>query len=294
MNTFQLSCFIRVAETLNFARAAEQLHVTQPAVTQQIQSLEKELIVNLFKRITRTVKITVEGLVFLNVAHRMIGFANRAKTRFEDPSFDRGIQFLSLGCRDYSLMAGLPQIIKTLLKKYPNLHPQLQMIPAQHLYRLLDEEDLDAVIGFQERGGKNPSIFYKEIGKVPVVCVCGEDSPLAGRKFISVEEMKKEKLVLCDPMRLPPDIGKLQGQIMDNRSLMDFYFCSMTESAAVFAEAGLGIAVMPELAVPISARLAKIPIEGIEPVSAGIYYKSVQEKSVLKSLIRILEEEWPL
>ena len=59
MNTFQLSCFIRVAETLNFARAAEQLHVTQPAVTQQIQSLEKELNVKLFKRNTRTVKIKV-------------------------------------------------------------------------------------------------------------------------------------------------------------------------------------------------------------------------------------------
>lgn len=43
MNTFQLSCFLAVAEHLNFARAAEELHVTQPAVTQQIHSLEKEL-----------------------------------------------------------------------------------------------------------------------------------------------------------------------------------------------------------------------------------------------------------
>ena len=43
MNTFQISCFLAVAEHLNFAWAAEQLHVTQPAVTQQIHSLEKEL-----------------------------------------------------------------------------------------------------------------------------------------------------------------------------------------------------------------------------------------------------------
>ena len=48
MNTFQISCFLAVAEHLNFARAAEQLHVTQPAVTQQIHSLEKELGVSLF------------------------------------------------------------------------------------------------------------------------------------------------------------------------------------------------------------------------------------------------------
>lgn len=66
MNTFQLSCFLQVAETLNFARAAEILHVTQPAVTQQIRSLEKELGVPLFHRTTRSVKLTQAGAAFLS------------------------------------------------------------------------------------------------------------------------------------------------------------------------------------------------------------------------------------
>ena len=43
MNTFQLSCFLAVADTLSFARAAERLNITQPAVTHQIRSLETEL-----------------------------------------------------------------------------------------------------------------------------------------------------------------------------------------------------------------------------------------------------------
>ena len=43
MNTSQLACFLTVAETLNFAMAAERLHITQPAVTQQIRTLEDEL-----------------------------------------------------------------------------------------------------------------------------------------------------------------------------------------------------------------------------------------------------------
>ena len=58
MNTFQLSCFLAVAETLSFARAAEQLNITQPAVTHQIHSLETELNVKLFVRTTRTVNLT--------------------------------------------------------------------------------------------------------------------------------------------------------------------------------------------------------------------------------------------
>ena len=55
MNTFQLQCFLAVAEYLSFAQAAQHLHVTHPAVSQQIQSLEKELNTRLFQRTTRSV-----------------------------------------------------------------------------------------------------------------------------------------------------------------------------------------------------------------------------------------------
>ena len=61
-----------------------QLHVTQPAVTQQIQSLEKELNVKLFIRTTRTVRLTEEGKVFLNDARELGAISNRAKKRFEN------------------------------------------------------------------------------------------------------------------------------------------------------------------------------------------------------------------
>lgn len=89
MNIFQLTCFLTVAETLNFARTAERLHVTQPAVTQQIHSLEKELNTVLFRRTTRSVKITPEGLSFLDDARQMVLLADRAKRRFEEPQSKR-------------------------------------------------------------------------------------------------------------------------------------------------------------------------------------------------------------
>ncbi len=66
MNTFQLKCFLTVTETLNFARAAQLLNITQPAVTHQIRSLENELNVRLFKRTTRNVELTHEGQLFIN------------------------------------------------------------------------------------------------------------------------------------------------------------------------------------------------------------------------------------
>lgn len=70
MNTFQLSCFLAVAEYLNFAQAAQALHVTHPAVSQQIKSLEKELGAPLFVRTTRSVSLTEEGKAFLRTRSR--------------------------------------------------------------------------------------------------------------------------------------------------------------------------------------------------------------------------------
>ncbi len=68
MNTTQLRCFLSVAEYLSFARAAEQLNMTQPAISHQISSLEKELDVQLFVRTTRSVTLTEEGSIFINDA----------------------------------------------------------------------------------------------------------------------------------------------------------------------------------------------------------------------------------
>ena len=84
MNTAQIRCFLAVADTLNFARAAEQLHLTQPAVTHQIQTLEQELGVKLFARTTRTVRLTEEGGLFLADARGLDALAARAQVSAAD------------------------------------------------------------------------------------------------------------------------------------------------------------------------------------------------------------------
>ena len=86
MNTFQLACFLAVSDTLNFARAAQRLNVTQPAVTHQIRSLEEELNAKLFRRTTRSVELTEAGRLVLHDANRMMTIAMRAEKRFEDPA----------------------------------------------------------------------------------------------------------------------------------------------------------------------------------------------------------------
>ena len=64
MNTTQLECFMAVSNFLNFSRAAEHLRITQPAVSHQINTLEDELGVKLFRRTSKSVRLTEEGFQF--------------------------------------------------------------------------------------------------------------------------------------------------------------------------------------------------------------------------------------
>lgn len=103
MNTFQLSCFLAVSEYLNFAQAAQALHVTHPAVSQQIKSLEKELGARLFERTTRSVRLTEEGKVFLPDAQQIVMLSERATKRFSS-GFGKPIETLAIGCYSFACM----------------------------------------------------------------------------------------------------------------------------------------------------------------------------------------------
>lgn len=96
MNTIQLECFLAVSENLNFARAAEQLHITQPAVTHQIHSLETELNTRLFVRTTRSVELTPAGFAFISDASDILGRTRAAKARFPAAIPDRYLSFYRL------------------------------------------------------------------------------------------------------------------------------------------------------------------------------------------------------
>lgn len=174
--------------------------MTHPAVSQQIQSLEKELNVKLFRRTTRSVKLTEEGKIFLNDARQIVAVSERAKKRF-DGAAPRLIETVSLGFYNSPCMFLMSGTLERLRAQRPELHPRLQVIPFQHVYRMLEEGDLDAVVGLKEASAIKISAQYKEITKVPVVCVCSSRHPLAGRKEVSLDDLRRERLALFTPSK---------------------------------------------------------------------------------------------
>ena len=289
MNTIQLECFLAVAENLSFARAAEQLHVTQPAVTQQIHALEKELNVKLFVRTTRIVRLTEEGKAFLPDARQIVAVSERAVKRFEN-RYEGGIQVLSVGCDGLPGLFLLSDALRKLAREYPAVHPRLQVIPFRHIYRLLEEGDLDVIVGFKAVESMRISAVYREAAKVPQVCVCPPDSPLLEKESVTLEDLKHERLVLLTPVEASAQVVQTQGQLMDGRPPSEFYFCDSGEAIATLVSGGYGIAVLPDLFASGAFPLAKIPVKGVPPISFGVYYKSIQGNPLLKEFVRMVRE----
>lgn len=288
MNTMQISCFLAVAETLNFARAAERLHVTQPAVTQQIHSLEAELNMQLFQRTTRTVELTQAGLLFLDDAKAMFELYERAKKRAEYSADDTREPF-TIGFHSCNEVSALAELLRKMKAQFPNLYPIFRIVPFQHLYQRLSEEAVDVVISFRESGFRK-GIQYRELTRIRIVGVMEAGHPLCQAGRLYLRDLKREPVIALDPQRCPADYRKILHQILENKPPLDIYFCDSAETAVTLAEAGYGIALVPELLPNQNQGICRLPIMDAEPMSYGVYYKTLSEHPRRKAFVRLAKE----
>ena len=288
MNTFQLECFLAVANTLSFARAAEELNVSQPTVTHQIKSLEDELNAKLFIRSTRMVEITPEGQSFITDAKSMIMIAKQAKLRFAS-SDERPMETLSIGCGSYLQLILISEILHELNSQITNFHPRLYVLPREQLFHLLETERLDVILDIQESSELKGNMKYKELSQNNIVCVCRKDHKLAEKEYATLDELMNESLIFCDPMNIAPDIANLQMMLIEGRSPADIHFCTSPEAAVVLASSGVGVAFLPEIYIS-NEYIAKVPLENTPKLSFGMFYKPYVGDTLLKQFIQTAKE----
>lgn len=171
----------------------------------------------------------------------------------------------------------------------PTLHPRLRVVTFPHLYRLLEEEEVDAIVGFQESNTNKIPGTYREFIKSPIVCVCPKNHPLAAYTQLALSDLRKTPLILSVPGMAPSPVFQLQGRCMEGRPFSDFHFAESPESATVLVKAGLGISLLPDLLLPTDPHLARVPLKEEFSISFGVYYKSLQGRPLLKSFLAAMK-----
>jgi LysR family hydrogen peroxide-inducible transcriptional activator len=148
MEMQQLRYVVAVARSGNFSRAAEQCHVAQPSLSQQIQKLENELGERIFDRMKREAKLTVHGEVFLRRAVRILEEVDAAKREAKDATeLLRGTVTLGVlpTIAPYLLAAVMPDF----MEKYPGVEFMVQEDTTAHLLKLLIACEIDFAMASQ-------------------------------------------------------------------------------------------------------------------------------------------------
>lgn len=286
MNTMQLECFIAVANSLNFARAAEELHITQPAVTHQINALETELEAKLFKRTTRSVSLTQDGLSFLEDAQHILRLSRLAKARLSPQNAENFTNF-SIGCHTTTELNLLPPILQELVQKHPNVHPVLRTLPLRSLENLLENNTVDVILDFENEGRARKTATYFELIQTTLMCAVSKNHPLACCKTITQDTLINEKMILQEPHRLSPSLFALQKPLVDSHSPNDLFFCESNEAAITLTKAGLGITMVWDFKSLREEDLCYLPLENPITLSYGVHYKKQHQTVILKDFLEI-------
>lgn len=245
MELHQLRYFCAVAETGSFSRAAEQSHVAQPSLSQQILKLEDELGARLFDRLGRSVRLTEVGKTFLPRARAVLRELEAARGDVVE-SKDSIAGSVTVGAIPTVAPYLLPRILTAFSKKFPQAQlTVIEEITPVLLDRLRAGTADVAILALPIRGHEFDSF---PLLTEPLFAVLPKKHALAHRKSISLKDVRKEPFLLlrdghcfrenavaaCDRARVHPQVIFESGQF---------------SSLLGMVGAGMGVSLVPQMAV---------------------------------------------
>ena len=231
MEMHQLRYVVAVAHAGNFSRAAEQCHVSQPSLSQQIQKLEQELGERLFDRMKREVKLTPHGESFLRRAVRVLEEVDTAKREAKDATdLLRGT--VTLGVLPTIAPYLLPEVITEYLEKYPRVEIVVQEDTTVHLLKLLVACEIDFALASQPI--RDARLEVRELFSEELLLALPADHPLTRKRTVSASDLEGEALIVmkeghclgdqvlnfCDRSDLHPNISFRSAQLETIQSLV--------------------------------------------------------------------------
>jgi len=192
MELRHLRYFVAVAEELHFRRAAEQLHVAQPAVSEQIRKLEAELGVQLFARTQRSVALTPAGAAMLDEARRVLTQAEVAR-RAARSAHERSLGRLRIGYLPDALPTAVPRLLRRFAAAAPGIRVTLETGAARRLLDDVRQQRLDLAVLCLPAPVSGLRVVG--IGQESTVAAVPEDHPCANEAEIALGGLEHTRLV---------------------------------------------------------------------------------------------------
>jgi LysR family hydrogen peroxide-inducible transcriptional activator len=258
MEIHQLRYFCAVARSGSFTRAAEQLGITQPSLSQQIRVLEKQIGTPLFERLGRSIRLTTYGEDLSRRALSILQQVAEAQS---------SLASLQKGVRGQLRIGVIPTIMPYLiapragefLARFPEVELQFTEDTTPRLIEQLQSGDLDlAISGLPVR---NPDIICSELGREPLFLAVAAGHPVARKREVDLQDLRGERLLLLKEGHcLREDV--LATCTRAKAGLRSVFETDQLASIFQLVRAGFGLTVIPAMASSHSAGCKLVPLRG--------------------------------
>ena len=271
LENFRLKVFRTAAEHLNFRKAAEELFLTQPAVTLQIKALEDDLGVRLFDRTAGRVALTPQGALLLVYAKKISGLVREAEQELgtEDGSF-AGELFLGISTTIAQYV--LPRLIGAFRDENPRVQLSLHSGNTGEIVDLLLRGEVS--IGLIEGPARDRGIHVEPFMQDEMVLITPPDSEsdhLSGQELLSSNLLMREQGSGSRRV-VETALAKAGFRLKAFKSVMDL---DSTEAIKSAVEAGLGIGFVSRWAISKELELGSVRVAGVVGLTMSRHFSLI-------------------
>ncbi|MEU5717026.1 LysR substrate-binding domain-containing protein [Streptomyces sp. NPDC020403] len=290
MHFQQLTYFVAVAEARHFTRAAEEVHVSQPSLSQQIKALERELGAELFSRARGNITLTDAGEALLPLARRILADADTARHEVQELVHLRRGR-IRLGATPSVCTGLLPEVLRAFHGAHPGIRLLIEEGGSHDLVRELARGALDLALLVLPLPAASPALTTVELLQEDLVVVSSAARPAPGRRgAVHIADLENEPLVM---FRHGYDLRELTVAACRAAGFEPSFTVEGGEMDAVlgFVRAGLGIAVVPRM-VAVRAgpdlRTTTLASPGLRRTIALAHRSDVEPPRAARELQRML------
>lgn len=253
MNLRHLECFVAVAEQLHFTRAAEQLKIAQPALSQQIRRLEQDLGVELFNRSNRNVALTEFGKALLPRAHQLLNQASIARSEIEEMA---GLAHgrLRVGASGTIAAFLLPEILTEFRRRYPNIVLGIVQRRSEPILELIETGNLD--VGIIRLPFRKTALEVTPVFTEPLYAALPPSHPAATAQVVPLHHLEKDAFIM------PVSEGEPFYNVLVNLCIEENFSPNVILAGAEYTTVfrlvgmGMGVSVVSELATNLQVTPA--------------------------------------
>lgn len=262
MHLYQLEVFCRVVEYRSFSRAAAELFISQPAVSQHVKALERTLGTRLLDRRRGELTLTEAGGWVYRFSQQILG-AQREMRRMIEALRDGATGRVSVGASSTGVLYYLPRV----LRRFRGIHPGIEVVLTSditdRLRTAVAEGRID--VGLVWGPVSDPQLVAATVHRAPFVVICAPDHPLGDRPVVRPVDLSPFPFILNLPGTTTRHFveSALRGAGVIPQVAMEG---TSTENIKKVVESGLGLAVVARRAVEPEVKLGTLrilPVAGL-------------------------------